>query len=1172
MKNIFISCRYHVLIVLFALSNLYFGAAQELRIPSSGELPEGAYIKGLYHLQADDPAGQYIKESDGILSYDTFNTAASKFYFWGIENAFKGTFQLYSARIGSEGKPLSITNDGTTRFATTVDEDRSHLLLQMYPEGPMNDSNNPKASKAIIVTESLTEYSDTNCKCNVLQIEGNSKFKIIRSENDSFNEYRPIVFEKASINNTGIISEINDQTIITQPETQHFQNFVSTNFYVKNFAEDDFKVNITPGTQGTIGFLHYTHHHYTKNVFANAKPQIGIKIIDDKISLFYLSGNQPLPFSQEGIGHEILTDFVFGQDITFGFSGQDVFVASQGDKVFELKGAVPTEFFFNQSITRTARAIARLKKGEITIASTPKNFLIGSANDKGDNDGSNFISTNAYLPYNQGKAFVNTFNWQQTQWDVRYIGDNGLVEERVFSPFYSNEIDFAGISAKYSPNGSYLGGEDFSAVEGWELIKSNLGYNADGTKRNQASVYPYAILYDRISGTLRVFMYTKNESIANQLTISLKMDRGLPGNQSNDPSYTPKLWGGLQQFEALNNSESSAYSRSLPYLASPGRSWYFADFVMEYDPCIDFFESSIKINVTKTTQGDLTMIGRLEGGAIPAGTQEYDDWQNNKDKFLLGAMDNDFGELENTLGDVTFNQYENFNAKEFTEEITGTLEGKEIQAWEKEAARLEWEGKNQIANAEIADGSFKIAEGVAKIAEGAAKMNSNPLKFLGFKIGEGGAKIAQGAAKIGQGGATVAKGNSRKKVAYARKLYYDNIKDKTKRSDQNIKLSIPPPRPQAVFGEIALKGTLSIETTLINAEFIATPGAKNSDNTPEWYNNGTRGAAPLYNKDMGKFSLLKSPKFGIKIIHDKSFGYSAYLKTKEKPYIVHNAQALGKLDDIFKIAVHVETFNRTGKRISGFTSNGYTNFFGNDINNPLPGNMDITSLIDWEQIQKNIRANGDINTELSSWIRVSYEIWSLTLSNIKSRDLARVFANGDNYYRGESEFHYSKEEAASLYHFENRAKQLANAQFNEYTFVDNSDWGLQYNLYNTQSDFEDLMLQYCASLNSNAKRSNPAPEDLPETIPLLKTQEDLSVYPNPSKLVTNFNLNTHEQGKVLISLLDMSGKELLKTDDFLNGRDLLTGTISIQALIPGIYILKVILPSGKRITRKIIKN
>ena len=377
------------------------------------------------------------------------------------------------------------------------------------------------------------------------------------------------------------------------------------------------------------------------------------------------------------------------------------------------------------------------------------------------------------------------------------------------------------------------------------------------------------------------------------------------------------------------------------------------------------------------------------------------------------------------------------------------------------------------------------------------------------------------------------------------------------------------------MGEIALKGTLTIETTLINNQFIATPGGKNSDdaNAPEFYRNGTRGSAPLYNKPVGKFTLLKAPVFGLSVVHNNNVGYAAYLKTKEKPYIAHNHDVLGKIDDIINIGLHVETYDRQGRRVSGKSEgSGYTNFFLSEDANPLPGSGDITGMIDWEQIEANIADGGNINTELHKWVKISYELWSITASNIKARDLSRVFASGDNFYTGNTNLKYHEVNVNSYYKLKNKAKEKAGSDFNNYTFSDNETWGENYNIYNASLDFEDLMQSYCENLNggpalaAKAQVLENAAEE-PEII-----EESLVVYPNPSSDVSNFRLTTEAKGKVSITLYDLSGKELIHTTDILNGRDVLQGKINITPLKAGVYILKVILPNGQAITERIVKN
>ena len=417
--------------------------AQDIQTPIAADLPVGAYIKGVYHLAPDDQSGLYLKEENGSLITASFDQDDAAFYFWFIENAFTGTFQMYTGR---QGRALEIQTGGNTLLAPTNDAAASQLLFQMYPEGPVRDNSDATTlGQAFIITQELDTPDNTTCQCNVLQVAGNARFKVLSAESSlEINQYRPIAFEKIQDEASGNITPGDNATTIDQPTLNGlaFQNYVSSNFYVKGFGTDDFQVTIQPGTEGEIGFLHYTHHHYTKDVFANAKPQIGLKVENDQISLFYLAGEEPLPLSTQGINHEVVTNFVPGQPITFGFEGQDKLVAKQNSNTFALEGAAPAEFFFNQSITQSARLIIQLNQGSIEIGQTTKNFLINSDSDVGNANGEGIISTNPYLPYNEGRSLVNTFDWQKTKWDVRYQGDNGLVEERVFSPYHSSANDF----------------------------------------------------------------------------------------------------------------------------------------------------------------------------------------------------------------------------------------------------------------------------------------------------------------------------------------------------------------------------------------------------------------------------------------------------------------------------------------------------------------------------------------------------------------------------------------------------------------------------------------------------------------------------------------------------------------------------------------------------------
>ena len=434
-------------------------------------------------------------------------------------------------------------------------------------------------------------------------------------------------------------------------------------------------------------------------------------------------------------------------------------------------------------------------------------------------------------------------------------------------------------------------------------------------------------------------------------------------------------------------------------------------------------------------------------------------------------------------------------------------------------------------------------------------------------------------------------------MAYANKLYYDAIKDKVKQDDQAISMNVPPPRPQAVFGEMALNGTLSINTTLIdNEEFIASPGGLNSDSAPEWYVNGSRGSEPLYNKPVGRFSLLEQPEFGIGIVQNGSSG-GAWLSIKKKPYFAHNNSPVGKIDDALTLGIHVQTLDTDGAVQSNIMGDGYSNLFGEQNDNPLPGELDISELIDWDQVLANIAtlsnpSEQDIENALSNWIRVSYEVWSITLTNLKSRNLERVMVNGDQYYTGSSSFAYSSSTAFYASQLAAEAEALTESEFSSYDFSDDADFGTTYRLYHTEYDetgdaFYTAMNNYCTALNNaqnpgakNAEETQDikgeevaeAEEEEPIAEELTVAQPGLTVYPNPAQYQVNFRLVSEQAGKAGVTLYDLTGRALIGTTDYIDGVHSLQGHINIASLPAGVYILEVKLPDGKAITKKIVKQ
>lgn len=1064
-------------------------AAQDFTTVSFDDLSIGQQIKGLYTLELDD-TGEYIQElPDGGLTTAPFNASDQHFYFWIIENQETGSFLLHSASTSSS--IVSLQADGMSQLSTDFESEASQLLLRMDPAGPLRtlsiEESGPKAIGSI-VTDAINDYvGSADCSCYGLSFEGSHRINI-RQASFANDTYVGIPFESTNLKVAGgQVVQTDNSTNLSVTGNEETLNFVSSQFYVAGFGANDFELNIGADASGSVGFINYLNQYFTADVYQYAKPEVGIRIDDTGIYLFQFNGNKDLPSTDNDIIQEVETNFDRNAPIYFGFASQYSLSATQGDRTFVLATTVPAEHYLNQSISQRTRLIVGLDQGDVDLAYTLDNGLINSASDLGTYSGKNLVSTSPYLPYNKGEKLINTFDWQDSQWLIRYDGGPDEGEDE-YSPFYNNSSnELSSITAKYdSDNGDYIGGEDFSSVEGWELLKSNLGFYADGTKLYPAPEYPHVVLYDRINATMRIFVFANNSGESNQLQVSLGV-RGknptadAPGQGSTD--YQPLLWGSLQQYKTLDEVVYGDYSKTTTLKASGSRQWYFYDFVMEFDPCVSFFETSIIIDIHKISHGTLSLMGRSQGGTIPAGTEAYKNWVANEKNYLMGVMNTPFGEASQTLGDISMNQMQNFGLKDFEDNLQATLVGSDIPEWEKQEAKMLWEAqalqadqdeseRAAAAQDQLLGGITSVLGGFGGLGKASRLAGGMPPSPWGAAIGGvfgivGGAMdIVEGIDKMGDDSELPAR-----KLAYAKKLHYDNIKDKVKEDDQTINIPVPEPRPNIVFGELALTGEMNTKVEMTK-EFLATPGGLNSDQGAEWHLDGSRGAAPLYNIPMGKFTMLNKPEFAV-AVSKSGDKYSAFLKIKEKPYFAVNDKISGKELDVFKISINVETSDG-GPLTKNKVSKGFTSFFDvNDgANGSLPAEMDITHLLDQEKLKDNFDGavgGTDFEAKLSEWIFVSYDVWSLTLTSLKSRNNQRVMANASQYFDGSTSFAYQElEDGLSSFTLAARNETFADntAIFDAYDFGDHVDFGNSYTISNQQTNFKEVMYNYCTAQNN----------------------------------------------------------------------------------------------------------
>ena len=198
------------------------------------------------------------------------------------------------------------------------------------------------------------------------------------------------------------------------------------------------------------------------------------------------------------------------------------------------------------------------------------------------------------------------FNWLAPgtdQYRVNWNLNQVPVETVMPTPF--------SLAANNPPLGFKKTSPDKNA-DGWELIKMEMGYNDDGSRRATCK-NPYVILYNKYLGTLRVYYaigHQNNEHQFSRLTL----------NFENDGSVQYKT-GLLNRLSAIgvplentnsNVGDGSAFAVVNKFSNNVG-DWFMADFPMDYDPCTCLHESKLKIEVNLISSSKITLSGRITG-------------------------------------------------------------------------------------------------------------------------------------------------------------------------------------------------------------------------------------------------------------------------------------------------------------------------------------------------------------------------------------------------------------------------------------------------------------------------------------------------------------------------------------------------------------------------------
>jgi hypothetical protein len=237
-------------------------------------------------------------------------------------------------------------------------------------------------------------------------------------------------------------------------------------------------------------------------------------------------------------------------------------------------------------------------------------------------------------------------------------GGNANAGQEIFpaNPFYGNPL----IGADKAVNAQGVTVQ-MLWQDGWELVKQNLGYKADGTPltgNSYGNFYlmkkPYIILYNRYTGILRVLvLYTNPNSTFNRVNVWLEFP------QEGESSH---LLGATQGYALESQALQKYVVTSNSSSTGSGYNWTYADFPVAFDPCAQDFTSSLKVSFETVAEGTVALEGRQVGTQRPASSS----FSLSPEKFLVGAAGGDnLGHFVFTdIGDVANQNYSNIGTLE----------------------------------------------------------------------------------------------------------------------------------------------------------------------------------------------------------------------------------------------------------------------------------------------------------------------------------------------------------------------------------------------------------------------------------------------------------------------------------------------------------------------------
>lgn len=466
----------------------------------------------------------------------------------------------------------------------------------------------------------------------------------------------------------------------------------------------------------------------------------------------------------------------------------------------------------------------------------------------------------------------NTFNWDAPVFNVNkqeyspiFLPHGGASEFN--SPFYrTSEQIYYDYLFTVKDNQTV---RNNNPADGWEIIRRDFGYLWDQSGNTNVSALNtidvnnnslvYLVLYNKYSSIFRVIANIPEQAAPqlqpDYINISLSIDQTtntvLAPNSSD--YYKPT---GIFAFYGLENgaTRSAPLDKSTKVLTVSSnakwlgtKQWFFADFILAYDPCTCFNPSAISIRFKGVQSASIQLNGRYIGsGETIANIINGKESVPNPVEYLTSLYDEGPNAKAGMIANANIQEVRD-RYQSLYDEYVESLQVPELTLFE-EVFNIGLKAVDKLATKGIASILGSIVD-IASEEQLVEKVNKGiPLNLTEQET----------------------------------KDFYKQMKDlapstsffsSTFSINKVANPSYNPEQPMLMMGEMTLKGNLVLESEMIDHKIdIANPGSLGSSSYAEFpgacdrqLNPTCSGIAPygpaytLYNEPLGVFSLLTTP-------------------------------------------------------------------------------------------------------------------------------------------------------------------------------------------------------------------------------------------------------------------------------------------------------------------------